>query len=231
MIARRLAGSPASSGGQYATTGHPETGTTLDADTTGMVARVVSHFREMKLTSAARMAQNETGGAFGAHDAGWARADADIAVRLVLQDPRPSADEDNRAAAAELLANRLAHPDVLLRCRRMTDACTAALAQYAFDQALTAHTQNLTVMETHDRALADADPTVRTHARKTGSPERFKALGARNAYALSYAQLVLGSVDDDQAGRVADRFTLALEEGLTDPADLQDVAWDLDDER
>lgn len=212
MTVHEPSGQP--TGGQFAVGQRAEpVGVDLD-DGGGMTARETSRFHEMKLASAAKMLrrgeEDGWGGMGPGFSAGWRDADADIALRVAMSD-LPADDNASAAGAArELLTFYAADPTQLLGCRQVRSDTLDALAQYAFDRTL-AETVKLT-------AAREAD---------TKSRAGDTACGARNAYALSYAQLKLRSVDDSYAHTVADRLTAALYDGETDPGELHDIAWDV----
>lgn len=52
------------------------------------------------------------------------------------------------------------------------------------------------------------------------------ATGARESYAQSYSELVLGAAHHPQAAPTAERLLTALSRGVTDREELQEHAWD-----
>lgn len=210
MIGRRRQPRGVPTGGQFATDAHPESGTTLVAHPEGMTSGVTSRFHEVKLVSAARMLNHQlsaVGPGEGSRCASWAHADADIALHLAI--PSLPLDGSTDGLAEEYASAAFSDPDPGQgRCRRIDGRRVDELAQYALRRAMEAQ-QHLAVVADHDH-----------HGRKA-------ALGRRDAYARSYAELTLRSVDNQNAQLVADRLTDALADGITDRTELHDAAWNV----
>jgi hypothetical protein len=79
---------------------------------------------------------------------------------------------------------------------------------------LVAHAFSQTV-NLHLKALQLTDPVARA-----------RLFGARNAYAVSYAELALRDVLHMDAPDIADRLVEALVNGITEPMLLVEAAWD-----
>ncbi|MBU4215941.1 MAG: hypothetical protein KJ792_14975 [Actinobacteria bacterium] len=88
---------------------------------------------------------------------------------------------------------------------RLSATSAHELVAYAFGQTVSLHLG----------ALQLTDPVARA-----------RLFGARNAYAVSYAELALRDVLHIDAPDIADRLVEALDSGLTDPALLVESAWD-----
>lgn len=139
------------------------------------------------------------------------RAMIDVKFAGARRPAGPAAD--NPAVAALYQGMREADADLGRRLERAAldgehavDAAAAhELTSYALAQTLAAH----------QAALQATDPN-----------ERARAFGARNAYAVSYAELALRNVEHMDAPDIADRLVEALDNGVSSVAQLVTSAWD-----
>lgn len=142
-----------------------------------------------------------------------ARAQAMIDVKVAgsIQPPGPGTNDE---AVAELY-----------RGMREADADLAARLESAAlsgDHSVPSHVVHGMVLytfrrtiETHNNAVADLLPTSRA-----------RLFGARNSYAVSYAQLALRDVDHMDSPDIADRLIEALDSGAGSTEAVLAAAWD-----
>lgn len=216
---RQPAGTPG--GGQFAPTTRTEPALELPA--VAMHADAVRTMHETKLDRAAHLLtrawESNTGAA--AHDAGYAAAEADIALRAAM--PQIAADADTTDLALQLVRMRTAQPGFTAPTAPLSNEQVSALARYALARAAASHHGAQALFRGYlEQAMADPS------APDSGEvPAAFDhAKGATESYAQSYAELTLGDVHHDQAPGVAERLVTALARDVDDVDQLQEHAWD-----
>lgn len=215
---RHPAGAP--TGGQFAASARTEPA--LDLPAIAMTAAAAADMHTTKLDRAVHLLDRHWEQPAAAHDTGYATAEADIALRIAM--PQIADDANATDLALELVRLRRAQAGFTAPTAPLPDDQVSTLARYALGRATAAHQVAQTLFaDYHARAMAnpsaddtgDEIPTAFDHAK-----------GARESYARSYAELVLGGVQHEQAARVGERLVTALTRGVDDLDELQEHAWD-----
>jgi len=217
---RTASGTPA--GGQFAAQAHPDSGISVATEAPALTAADAARhadrliYSALAMTATSSACRDDTSPGQAAYYAGMARADARAAASFLTEGP----DEETTATTLIIDATRAGYDsaDTEGLAAAVSGSATgrppAAISRSRAEDQLTEHLDAL--CEHHDAS----QPTVAPADKNAGE---WEALGLRNGTAEAAARWA-NLEHPENAGDTSRALVAAVNDGITNPATLRDVA-------